>query len=335
MIVFIIILTIISIININSFSSRIFDLAFLLNFFIFIGMLNHTQKDNLVLDKALLIYSLGAFIPAMSIFLGFGESTMYKDDVVRTVAFGANSNDLAIKLAIAIIVLGSHIIFNPLKITKLRYLVFPLIFILLFALLSTASRTGILALLAAPLIWFFLNTCLLNLLPIYQYYLKKKLKKKLFFSSLDSGNWFEDVKKIQKNIDTKLVFLWTEDHINIRGYTFFNNVVRDMIKYNLDYLEYSWFFGGVKLNSYKKHSYRETKNLIYLNYNSKILKKRIDYYNLRGIEKLFDYIIGYQSIQKRDLFLKLIYKNKFGFFKKNLPFSLEKNKDLNLGYLTK
>ena len=145
-------------------------------------------------------------------------------------------------------------------------------------------------------------------------YLKKKLKKKLFFSSLDSGNWFEDVKKIQKNIDTKLVFLWTEDHINIRGYTFFNNVVRDMIKYNLDYLEYSWFFGGVKLNSYKKHSYRETKNLIYLNYNSKILKKRIDYYNLRGIEKLFDYIIGYQSIQKRDLFLKLIYKNKFGFF---------------------
>ena len=158
MIVFIIILTIISIININSFSSRIFDLAFLLNFFIFIGMLNHTQKDNLVLDKALLIYSLGAFIPAMSIFLGFGESTMYKDDVVRTVAFGANSNDLAIKLAIAIIVLGSHIIFNPLKITKLRYLVFPLIFILLFALLSTASRTGILALLAAPLIWFFLKT---------------------------------------------------------------------------------------------------------------------------------------------------------------------------------
>ena len=121
-------------------------------------MLNHTQKDNLVLDKALLIYSLGAFIPAMSIFLGFGESTMYKDDVVRTVAFGANSNDLAIKLAIAIIVLGSHIIFNPLKITKLRYLVFPLIFILLFALLSTASRTGILALLAAPLIWFFLKT---------------------------------------------------------------------------------------------------------------------------------------------------------------------------------
>ena len=93
-------------------------------------MLNHTQKDNLVLDKALLIYSFGAFIPAMSIFLGFGESTMYKDDVVRTVAFGANSNDLAIKLAIAIIVLGSHIIFNPLKITKLRYLVFPLIFIL-------------------------------------------------------------------------------------------------------------------------------------------------------------------------------------------------------------
>lgn len=158
MIVFIIILTIISIININSFSSRIFDLAFLLNFFIFIGMLNHTQKDNLVLDKALLIYSLGAFIPAMSIFLGFGESTLYKDDVVRTVAFGANSNDLAIKLAIAIIVLGSHIIFNPLKVTKLRYLVFPLIFILLFALLSTASRTGILALLAAPLIWFFLKT---------------------------------------------------------------------------------------------------------------------------------------------------------------------------------
>ena len=118
--------------------------------------------------------------------------------------------------------------------------------------------------------------------------------------------------------------MWTEDHINIRGYTFFNNVVRDMIKYNLDYLEYSWFFGGVKLNSYKKHSYRETKNLIYLNYNSKILKKRIDYYNLRGIEKLFDYIIGYQSIQKRFIF-KLIYKINLAFLRRIYHF-FRKNK---------
>ena len=85
-------------------------------------------------------------------------------------------------------------------------------------------------------------------------------------------------------------------------------------------------FWWSKIKFLQKHSYIETKNLIYLNYNSKILKKSIYYYNLRGIEKLFDYIIGYQSIQKRDLFLKLIYKNKFGFFKKNLPFSLEKNK---------
>ena len=158
MFVFIILLTIVSIININSFSSRVIDIAFLLNFFIFIGILNHAQKDNLVLDKALLVYSFGAIIPAMSIFLGFGESMLYKDDVVRTVVFGANSNDLAIKLAIAIIVLGVHIIFNPLKITKFRYLIFPLIFILFIALLSTASRTGILALIAAPFIWLILKT---------------------------------------------------------------------------------------------------------------------------------------------------------------------------------
>ena len=62
MFVFIILLTIISIININSFSSRVIDIAFLLNFFIFIGILNNAQKDNLVLDKALLVYSFGAII---------------------------------------------------------------------------------------------------------------------------------------------------------------------------------------------------------------------------------------------------------------------------------
>ena len=157
MIAFIFVLTIVSIININSFSSRLIDIAFLLNFLIFIGILNHAKKDSLVLDKALFIYSLGAIIPAMSIFLGFGESTIYKDDVVRTVAFGANSNDLGIKLAISVIVLTVHIIFNPLKISKLRYMIFPFLFILLIALLATSSRTGILAVLGAPFIWFLLK----------------------------------------------------------------------------------------------------------------------------------------------------------------------------------
>ena len=158
MILFILILTVMSIININSFSSRVIDIAFLLNFFIFIGILNHAKKDTFVLEKALLVYSIGAIIPAMSIFLGFGESMLYKDDVVRTVAFGANSNDLAIKLSVAIIALVIHIFFNPLGLPKIRYFIFPLIFIIFAALLSTASRTGILALIGAPIIWFFLKT---------------------------------------------------------------------------------------------------------------------------------------------------------------------------------
>ena len=157
MILFILILTVMSVININSFSSRVIDIAFLLNFFIFIGILNHAKKDTFVLEKALLVYSIGAIIPAMSIFLGFGESMLYKDDVVRTVAFGANSNDLAIKLSVAIIALVIHIFFNPLGLPKIRYFIFPLIFII-FALLATASRTGVLALIGAPIIWFFLKT---------------------------------------------------------------------------------------------------------------------------------------------------------------------------------
>ncbi len=157
-------------------------------------------------------------------------------------------------------------------------------------------------------------------------YLKKKIKHKLIFSNLDSGNWFEDTKKLVKYIDTKLVFLWTEDHINIKGHNYFDNIVKDMIKNNLDYLEYSWFFNGIKLRSYKNYPYRETRNLIYLSYDSKILKKRLKFYHNKSSQKLFDYIISHQSIQKKNLFLKLIYKNKFGFFKKHVPFSLEKNK---------
>tara|TARA_A100001015_G_C15011920_1_gene723536 strand:- start:1482 stop:2357 length:876 start_codon:yes stop_codon:yes gene_type:complete len=157
-------------------------------------------------------------------------------------------------------------------------------------------------------------------------YLRKKIKQKLIFSRLDSGNWFEDTKKLLRYIDTKLVFLWTEDHINISGHNYFNNIVQDMIKYNIDYLEYSWFFKGIKLRSYKNHPHKETGNIIYLNYDSKILKKRLKFYKNNGSEKLFDYIIAHQSIQKKDLFIKLINKNKFGFFRKHLPFSLEKNK---------
>lgn len=159
-----------------------------------------------------------------------------------------------------------------------------------------------------------------------QNYLKKKLKKKLIFSTLDSGNWFEDTKKLLKHIDTKLVFLWTEDHININGHNYFNKIVKDMIENNIDYLEYSWFFYGIKLSSYKIHPHKETKNLIYLNYDTKILKRRLEFYDIKGCNNLFDYIIAHQSIQKKDLFFKLIYKNKFGFFRKHLPFSIEKNK---------
>ena len=158
MAVFILLLTFVSLLNVNSFSSRIFYTAFLLNFFIFIGISNHTRKNILSLDRGILIFALGCLIPAFSVLLGFGIDKSYDFGFERVSVFGANSNDIALMFCASIIIIFVNVFQNYLNLGPLRYLLLLLIPVFIFSMLQTLSRTGILVLIITPVFWYFLSS---------------------------------------------------------------------------------------------------------------------------------------------------------------------------------
>ena len=157
-------------------------------------------------------------------------------------------------------------------------------------------------------------------------FLKTKLKNKdIYISNIDTNNWRNDSILISKKIKSKYIFFWTEDHICLVTKKNFNSLLEEVIKNNLDYLQYSWFLNGIMLNSMQNINYKEGKNIIHLKYTKEIMIKRFTWYKNKGINQLFDYIISQQSVMKTQFFKKILEHKNLTFFKKNLPFFFEKN----------
>lgn len=155
--------------------------------------------------------------------------------------------------------------------------------------------------------------------------LKNIIKKKILIFDLDSRNWFEDVKLMLKSINSKLVFIWIEDHICLKNPTNFNKIINEMLRKNIDYLQYSFFLFGLPLKSLVKIKLKQSKNLVYFNYTTPLLQKRLDWFGENYHQNLLEYIISLTSIMNTKLFKKIILSNEFTFFSKNNPFSFEKN----------
>ena len=145
-----------SLINVNWYSARVFDVAFFLNIVFFFAIVNHASKDKLVLEKAFFVFSLGSIFTATLLFFGIGaEQTDEGLRAARTTFFNAGPNELAIKLVTGAIIIVSMIIQDILGLGKVRYLLalfLPLIFI---AVLETGSRTALLVMPIAGLTWLF------------------------------------------------------------------------------------------------------------------------------------------------------------------------------------
>ncbi len=157
-------------------------------------------------------------------------------------------------------------------------------------------------------------------------FLKKNIHRdKLKIFLITDNNWMKSTKKILKHIKTKLVFFWVEDHICMTGYKFFNLVINDMLKHNIQYLQYSWFLQGLTIKSTKNIKYKSTKSMIYFNYTKKILNQRLDWFKSNKKPNQLEYIVSMLSILTSDLFKKIILKNEISFFNSNNPFSFEKN----------
>jgi len=162
LIIFTIYLTLISLINVNNFSSRFIDFAMIQNILIFILMVNHARKDRNALEKGMLFMGLGAVLVSILMTLGIGVSLMTEDiygTVNRITFFNAELNEIGLKLVAGIMIIIATYFNNPLKLNSI--LILFLVFttpLMIYSIIGTASRTAVLTLLLCGLTWLLFRS---------------------------------------------------------------------------------------------------------------------------------------------------------------------------------
>ena len=153
--VFLLILFINSVLNINNISSKVFDFATLVNILLFVAIINHARKNYLILDKVIIFYIIGSLLLSILIYLGFGTSTSTDG---RTVIFGTNANALGINIATSFMILIATVFFNSFKLKKKKRFLLVFFFpVLLISLIGTASRSAILVILLSLIFLFYVR----------------------------------------------------------------------------------------------------------------------------------------------------------------------------------
>jgi O-antigen ligase len=153
---FFILLTIVSIFNINYISSIFFDSTIFINIFLFLVLINHSRADNLALEKGLFVFSLGSLTLAILYSVGYGIEI---GATGRVQIFGDNSNNIGIRMSISILILLLNIIRNRLDFGKWRFLLILCIPIMLKLLTESGSRVAFLSLaFCSILLLFFIKT---------------------------------------------------------------------------------------------------------------------------------------------------------------------------------
>ena len=156
--IFVVYLTLISLINFNDFSNRFIDIALIQNLLIFMFLINHVRKDYLVLEKGMFALAIGSVSVSVLLFLGIGVTELPQDMfglIVRKTFFNAGPNELAIKLSAGIVIIISVFFENTLKVNNLiRYFLFLCIPLMIISIFNTASRTAFLILPMVGLAWF-------------------------------------------------------------------------------------------------------------------------------------------------------------------------------------
>lgn len=135
------ILTLVSLININSMSYYFFDFSIFQNMFLLLFMLNHARKEPLVLEKGMLSFAFGSISLALLFYVGIG----IEYEAGRVTLFGDNANIIGIRMCIAMTVLILAIVQNRLKLRKLRYLFFLPMPLMLQFMFQTGSRVATIA----------------------------------------------------------------------------------------------------------------------------------------------------------------------------------------------
>jgi len=163
-------------------------------------------------------------------------------------------------------------------------------------------------------------------------FLKKEIgdKVKIFYLNSTFG-WSYDSKKIFINISGEYVLNWIEDHILLAPPKILLNCIKEMDKYNVDQLWYSWFLPTVlspfdqieKMNQGSYITCRKIGNL-------ECAKLR-EFRKKNGNFNDFC-IVSAQSIMKKSFFQKVLYSNKpyFKRYPRKTPYDFEKRSKDNV-----
>ncbi|GAP71102.1 O-antigen ligase like membrane protein [Bacteroidales bacterium 6E] len=140
---FFVLLTMVSFVHVQVDYTGFIDVTILQNIIILWIMINHEATDQLVLEKGMVSFALGAIALAVLYNLGIGLD--YDPVSYRTSIFGDNANNVGMRMSIAFVIILVSVFQNRLKMGKLRFLFLaglPFIFI---TMIGTGSRVAFLA----------------------------------------------------------------------------------------------------------------------------------------------------------------------------------------------
>ena len=230
-IIFWILLTIISIININSYSGSFFDSSLLLNIILFLIIINHERKDSGVILKAIFSFALGTAVLTLLYNLGIGIEI----DGGRISIFGDNENIIGIRLSISIIVFFYIILEDPFSFGFWRFLLFIPIPDMLMFMFATGSRLA------------FISFALEFVVGVIFYQTKKRWYKIiLLILAIGASAYFFQLMKQSEILINRL--LLTRETGDLAG--------RDIIWLELMPLIKANFIWGVGETGYKAFTYR-------------------------------------------------------------------------------
>ena len=130
----------VSFFNINWYSSKVLDLTFIFNVFIFIVLLNYFLKNGEVGDNAILIYATGAVLVAVLSFLGIGVEYYSNGRVVWN---GSSAGKQSIDITIALGVMLATLFKNGFSL-KIRTVLLSLgVLFLIWFVVQTGTRTAL------------------------------------------------------------------------------------------------------------------------------------------------------------------------------------------------
>ncbi|MAJ82294.1 MAG: hypothetical protein CMF41_05190 [Legionellales bacterium] len=150
----IILITIMSALNINYYSSKILDFSIILNFFIFIAIINHAIIDRKAINNAFLYFAVGSIFVSFLIFFDVGVTFNQEG---RLVFFDAGINELALKLLCGLFIIFSFFFSKEKKYKNISLLLLWLSPLIVIAIISSGSRTALLLIFATAIYLFLIN----------------------------------------------------------------------------------------------------------------------------------------------------------------------------------